>query len=446
MDKALRYKIGMISLGCPKNQVDAELMLARLAEDNLIITNDILDADAVIINTCGFIEDAKKEAIENILEMAELKKDGEIAAVIVTGCLAQRYKEEILKEIPEADAVIGVGANADIAKICRDAIEGRQTQSFPDISQMTLDGERLLTTPDYWAYLKIADGCSNHCTYCAIPSIRGEYRSRKLENTVEEARQLAENGVKELIVVAQDTTRYGEDLYGELKLPELLDRLCEIDGLHWIRLLYCYPDRVTDELIDTMARQKKILNYIDLPLQHSDGGILKAMNRSGDRVSLTALIKKLREKIPDIVIRTTFITGFPGETDENFEALAEFIKEIKFDRLGCFAYSQEENTPAAEFENQVDGDTKIRRGELIMESQYDIFEEKNKRRIGKTYEVIVDGYDGYTDTYYGRSYTDAPEIDGKIIFTSSVGIDKGDFVSVKIIDTEGCDLLGKAIL
>ncbi|MCR4925596.1 MAG: 30S ribosomal protein S12 methylthiotransferase RimO [Clostridiales bacterium] len=445
MSDNVQYKIGMISLGCPKNQVDAEIMLASLAQENFVLVDDVYSADIVIVNTCGFIEDAKKEAIENILEMTELKKDGEISAVIVTGCLAQRYKDEILKEIPEVDAVVGLGANSDIAKICRDALEGKKANIIPDISQLCMSGERLLTTPEYWAYLKISDGCSNCCSYCAIPSIRGKFRSRKIEEILEEAKQLADSGVKELVVIAQDTTRYGEDLYGELKLPELLDKLCEIDGIHWIRLLYCYPDRLTDELMDTIAKQPKILNYIDLPLQHADGEVLKRMNRSGNRKTLTELINKLRSKIPDVVIRTTFITGFPGETEENFEQLDEFVQEMKFDRLGCFAYSAEEGTPAASFENQIDDEVKIHRGELIMQKQYDIFVEKNNERIGKTYEVIVDGYDGYTDTYFGRAYMDAPEIDSKIIFTSSSALNEGEFVNVKIIDVEGYDLLGKKI-
>ncbi|NCD03250.1 MAG: 30S ribosomal protein S12 methylthiotransferase RimO [Clostridia bacterium] len=439
------YKIGMISLGCPKNQVDAEVMLAKLEQEGFEIVNDAIGADAVIVNTCGFIEDAKKEAIENILEMAQLKEDGDIKKIIVTGCLAERYKQEVMDEIPEIDAIIGIGANGDIVQVCKDAIEGKRISNFPPNEQLALNGQRLLTTPQYWAYLKIAEGCSNCCTYCAIPQIRGRFRSRTIEDIVEEAQGLAQSGVKEVVIIAQDTTRYGKDIYGKLMLPTLLDKICEIDGIRWIRLLYCYPDYLTDELIDTIARQEKVLNYIDLPLQHADADILRAMNRVGSRQELTQLILKVRAKIPDIVLRTTFITGFPGETEQAFETLAEFVKDIKFDRLGCFAYSAEEGTPAASFENQVDAEEKIRRGELIMQLQYDIFMNNNKKSIGKTYEVLTEGYDNYSDSYYGRCYKDAPEIDSKVFFTCKGVIKEGEFVDVKIIGTTEYDLLGKVV-
>ncbi|MEG0979470.1 MAG: 30S ribosomal protein S12 methylthiotransferase RimO [Oscillospiraceae bacterium] len=439
------YKIGMISLGCPKNQVDAELMLAKLEQEGFEIVNDAVGADAVIVNTCGFIDDAKKEAIENILEMAQLKEDGELKKLIVTGCLAERYKQEVLDEIPEIDAIIGIGANEDIAKICKETIEGKQIALFPSKDKIVLNGQRLLTTPKYWAYLKIADGCSNCCTYCAIPQIRGRFRSRKIEDIVEEAKALAQSGVKEVVIIAQDTTRYGEDIYGKLMLSTLLDKLCEIEGIEWIRLLYCYPDRLNDELIETIASQEKVLNYIDLPLQHADEKILKSMNRTGSRQELTNLIKKLRDKIPDVAIRTTFITGFPGETKESFECLAEFIKDIKFDRLGCFAYSAEEGTPAATFENQVDEQEKIHRGELIMQSQYDIFIDNNNKSIGKVYKVLNEGYDAYCDSYYGRCYKDAPEIDGKVLFTCEDIIKEGEFVDVEILGVKEYDLLGKVV-
>ena len=323
-------KIGMISLGCPKNQVDAEILLAKLAEGGFEITNDVDGADAVIVNTCAFIEDAKKEAIENILDMAELKKEGVIGKIIVTGCLAERYKEEILSEIPEIDAVVGIGSNADICDVCRRVLSGETVETFGEKTCLPLSGERLLTTPPWFAYLKIAEGCSNHCTYCAIPSIRGEFRSRPAEEILEEAKTLAENGVKELIVVAQDTTRYGEDLYGKSALPALLTALAKIDELKWIRVLYCYPERISDELIDVMASSDKILNYLDIPIQHADAAVLKAMNRKGDKESLLALLGKIREKMPDVVLRTTLITGFPGETEEAFETLCEFVKEARF--------------------------------------------------------------------------------------------------------------------
>lgn len=434
--------VGMISLGCPKNQVDAELMLAKLDEAGFKISNEISGCDAVIINTCGFIEDAKREAIENILEMAEYKEAGAIKSIVVTGCLAERYKEEIMEEMPEVDVVVGIGNNADIVELVKKAIGGEKTLAFSEKENLPLEGQRLLTTPDYWAYLKIADGCSNCCTYCAIPEIRGEFRSRTMESVLCEAEALAASGIKELILIAQDTTRYGEDLYGELKLPELLVKLCKIQGIEWIRLLYCYPDRLTDELIDVIASEKKICNYIDLPLQHVNGEVLKAMNRHGDRKSLTELIAKLRRKMPDLCLRTTFITGFPGETSEQFEELAEFVKEIKFDRLGCFAYSPEEGTPAAAFENQVDDAEKAHRGELIMDSQYGIVIDNNRKLVGRTLKVIVDGYDFENCCYLGRSYKDAPEIDGRISFTSERELIPGSFVDVLITDLDEYDLIG----
>lgn len=437
--------VGLISLGCPKNQVDAEHMLAALDEAGFEIVDYVDGCDAVIVNTCGFIDDAKKEAIENILDMADLKKEGVISSIIVTGCLAQRYKEEILSEIPEVDAVVGIGANGDIVNIVKNTIAGENTSVFPPQCELPLDAQRILTTPSYWAYLKIAEGCSNCCTYCTIPSIRGAMRSRKIENIVEEARQLAEIGVKELVVVAQDTTAYGIDIYGEYKLPALLTELCKIDGIEWIRLLYCYPDKITDELIDTIAKEEKIVNYIDLPLQHCSDKILKAMNRKGDKEKITSVITALREKIPDVVIRTTFITGFPGEGEEEFEELAVFVNEIEFDRVGCFAFSAQEGTPAFDMDNQVEEDDKVRRGEIIMNDQYLIMSEKNNERIGSTYAVLVEGYDPYTDTYYGRTYMDAPDIDSQVHFTGKNDYDEGEFVDVEILGVNEYDLIGKAV-
>lgn len=440
----MNYKIGMISLGCPKNQVDAEHMLALMDAEGWEIVDYVDGCDAVIVNTCGFIDDAKKEAIENILDMVELKKEGVISKIIVTGCLAQRYKDEIVKEIPEVDAVIGIGANGDIIKTVEEVMSGVDTiENYPPQCDLPLEGQRILTTPHYWAYLKIGEGCSNRCTYCTIPSIRGNMRSRSMENVIDEAKQLAESGVKELILIAQDTTSYGLDLYGELKLPELLNELCKIDSIEWIRLLYCYPDRITDELIETMKNQEKVVNYIDLPLQHADDKILKAMNRRGDQALIRNVISKLREEIPDVVIRTTFIVGFPGEGEEEFETLAEFVNEIEFDRLGVFTFSPQEGTPAFDMENQVDEDIKTRRGEVIMQDQYSIMEEKNNEKIGKTYRVVVEDYDGYSDSYTGRTYMDAPEIDGLVKFTSHKDLDIGDFVDVEIFDVEDYDLIGE---
>ena len=437
------YKIGMISLGCPKNQVDAERMLAQLDKNEFEITDCYEGADAVIVNTCGFIDAAKQEAIENILDMAQLKADGTVGKIIVTGCLAQRYKKEIFDEMPEVDAVVGIGANANIADIVKRVINGEKLFEMPGSDQLPLTGERLLTTPEYWSYLKIADGCSNRCTYCAIPSIRGDYRSVEFETVIDEAKQLAAAGTKELILIAQDTTNYGSDLYGKLRLPELLDALCEIDGIEWIRMLYCYPDKITDELLETIARRPKVLPYIDLPLQHADDGILKAMNRRGDSAFLREVIAKIRSALPDAVIRTTFIVGFPGEGEKEFENLAEFVNEIEFDRLGCFAFSPQEGTPAFNMENIVDEDVKLRRGEIIMQDQLEIVTLKNRDRIGKTYRVLVEDYDGYTDSYSGRTYMDAPEIDGTVSFTTNKNYEPGDFADVVIIGVNDYDLIGK---
>ena len=439
-------KVGMISLGCPKNQIDAEIMLKKLVDADYLLVNETFDAEIVIVNTCGFIEDAKREAIDTILEMADLKEDGVIEKILVTGCLAQRYADEIFAEIPEVDGVIGLGANVDIVEICNSLYENDEpVSSFPEKEKLPLDGGRILTTPEYTAYLKIAEGCSNRCSYCAIPSIRGDFRSRPIEDVIDEAKMLCEKGVKELIIVAQDTTKYGEDLYGESRLPQLLDELNKLEGLAWIRLLYCYPDRVTDALIDAIARNEKVCNYIDIPMQHVDAGVLKAMNRRGDKESLLALVNKLRDKIPDIVIRTTFITGFPGESDEAFTALSEFVNEARLDRVGCFAYSREEGTPAYDFDNQIDPAVAADRAEAIMTQQYTIADNKLDEFMGKTLDVLVEGYDPYTDSYYGRTYMDAPDIDNSVILTSGYRIDDGDIVPVEIFDKNEYGLIGEAV-
>ena len=435
--------VGFISLGCPKNQVDGECLLALLNENGFEIADPYDGVDVVIINTCGFIESAKKEAIENILDMAQLKEEGTVGKIVVTGCLAERYQQEILDEIPEVDAVVGIGANGSIADIIKQVLAGETVGAFPPKEEMPLNGERILTTPEHYAYLKIADGCNNRCTYCAIPAIRGRYRSREIEDIVDEAKQLSEKGVKELIVVAQDTTLYGKDIYGELKLPELLKKLCGIDGIHWIRMLYCYPDEFTDELIETIATEKKVLPYIDLPLQHADDAVLKRMNRRGTQAQVKQLIEKLRARIPEICIRTTFITGFPGETEEQFENLALFVNETEFDHLGCFAYSAEEGTPAANFDDQIDEKTKFRRQDIIMNDQYAIVQDKHTRLIGKEFEVIVEEYDAYTDSYTGRTYMDAPEIDCCVKFTADMPLAVGEFCTVKIFDIDEYDLLGE---
>lgn len=438
-------RVGMISLGCPKNQVDAERMLATLDRNQFEIADCYEGADAVIINTCGFIDAAKEEAIENILEMAQLKEDGIISKIIVTGCLSERYREEIFNEMPEVDAVVGIGAIGRIDEIVNRVLAGERVFDMPAKEELPLTGERLLTTPEYWAYLKIGDGCSNRCTYCAIPSIRGNYRSVEFETVIEEARQLAAAGTKEIILIAQDTTAYGLDLYGRLRLPELLNELCKIDGIEWIRMLYCYPDKITDELLEVMKNQPKVLHYIDLPLQHADDRVLKRMNRRGDSAYLRDVISRIRTAMPDAVIRTTVMVGFPGEDEEAFENLAEFVNEIEFDRLGCFAFSPQEGTPAFDMDDQIEEKVKADRGEIIMQDQLDIVTEKNQNRIGNIYTVLVEEYDGYSDSYSGRTYMDAPEIDGKIIFTTDQKYNTGDFACVKVIDVNEYDLIGRDI-
>ena len=442
----MAYRVGCISLGCEKNRVDAEMMMASLEREGFQLVDDVAMGDAAIVNTCGFIESAKQESIEEILELAKLKEEGRIKAIVVTGCLAERYQQEIAKELPEVNAVVGIGANKEIARIVREALEGKRIETFPPKCELPLEGERVQSTPSYFSYLKIAEGCDNHCTYCAIPLIRGGYRSRKMEDILAEAEKLAQWGVKELMVIAQDTTRYGEDLYGEGKLPQLLTELCKVERLRWIRVLYCYPERITDELLEVMAKEDKILKYMDLPLQHCSRQVLRAMNRQGDPESLSALIRKIREKVPGIVLRTTFMVGFPGETEEAFEELAEFAKEMRFERMGCFAYSQEEGTPAAELPDQIDEDVKERRAEIVMQDQMEIMEEQGQRLVGQTLEVLVEGFDRYAECWFGRSAMDAPDIDGKVFF--SVSEKKpvlGSFVKVEIEDCMDCDLTGHLV-
>lgn len=437
------YKVGMISLGCPKNQVDGEIMLSKLADAGFEIVTQIEDSDIMIVNTCGFIDDAKREAIETILEVAEYKKAGIISSIVVTGCLAQRYQDEIIKEMPEVDAVLGIGANADIVKTCKKVLCGIVTTSYPDRCNLPLDGKRMVSTPSHWAYLKIAEGCDNRCAFCAIPSIRGRYRSRKIESVVDEAKTLSKAGVKEIILIAQDTTKYGQDIYGEYKLDALLNELVKIDGIEWIRLFYCYPHRITDSLIDVIKNNDKICNYIDIPLQHSSKKVLKAMNRPGDGDEYKKLINKLRTEIPDISIRTTLMVGFPGESESDFEDLCSFVKQVKFDKMGCFAFSPEEGTPAFDMKNQVDEQMKNRRAEVLMDAQYGITEDCNKSRIGKKYKVIVDSFED--GKYTGRSYMDSPEIDSGIIFTADKNIHIGDFIEVVITDYDGYDLIGECV-
>ena len=437
------YKVSMVSLGCPKNQVDAEMMLKLLENDGFEICGEEAQADAIIINTCGFIESAKAEAIENILEASQYKKDGNCKALVVTGCLAERYRDDVTEEIPEVDVCVGIGSNDKIAEIVKNAIEGKKGNFYGEKNELNLNNDRILGGYPFSTYLKIGDGCDNCCTYCAIPKIRGRMRSRTIEDCVNEAKKLADKGVTELIVVAQDTTAYGEDIYGESKLPELLTELCKIEGLHWIRTLYTYPDRITDKLLDTIAREQKLVKYLDIPLQHVNGEILKRMNRKGDCESLSDLIDKIRVKIPDITLRTTLITGFPGETEEQFCEMAEFVKEKRFDRLGCFTYSAEEGTLAAEFPDQIDEQVKADRMENIMELQMTISAEKNEEKAGTVTEVLIEGWDDYIKCYFGRTAADAPEVDGKIFFMSSHPLKIGEYVNVRINDCLDYDLLGE---
>lgn len=439
-------KIGMVSLGCPKNQIDAEIILKKLQNAGYEITPIEAEAEAIIVNTCGFIEDAKAEAIENIFEVAKYKQDGSLKSLIVTGCLAERYRDDILEEIPEVDVVVGLAGNNDIVSIVRDALEGKKSGYYGKKEDLIIEGDRLLTTPKYTAYVKIAEGCDNCCTYCAIPKIRGRFRSREMQNIISECQRLSEQGVKEIILVAQDTTKYGVDLYGKPKLAELLKNLCKIEGIHWIRMLYTYPDMITDELLSVMKSEEKIVNYLDIPIQHCNKDILKKMNRPGSKEELEALILKIRETLPDVTLRTTLITGFPSETEEQFEELCEFVKNAQFDRLGCFAYSEEEGTFAASMPDQIPQQTRVDRSEIIMNDQLSVALSKNEEKFGKVLEVLIEGYDDYIKCYFGRSRADAPEIDGKVFFISDRPLEIGTFVEVKINDSIEYDLLGELVI
>ena len=441
----MAVKVGIVSLGCPKNQVDAELLFGRLQQGGYELVGDAALADVAIINTCGFIESAKQESIDEILNFCTLKEEGRIKHVIITGCLAERYRDEVLKEIPEADAVVGIGCNADICGIINRVMQGEQPVCIGPKQDLPLEGERVLTTLPYYAYLKIAEGCDNCCSYCAIPMIRGRFRSRAMEPILQEAASLARDGIKELVVVAQDTTRYGEDLYGKPMLPELLRKLCGIEGIAWIRLLYCYPERITDELLEVIATEPKVAKYLDIPIQHADADILKAMNRTGNAEWLLGLMEKIRQKVPGITLRTTLIAGFPGETEEQFETLMNFVKKAKFERLGCFAYSQEENTPAGRMDGQLPEEVKERRAELVMLEQMRIHDAYNEQKVGMTVKVITEGYDRYGEVYFGRTEADAPDIDGKVFFSSEKKRTMGDFVEVEIDETMDYDLIGHAL-
>ena len=436
--------IGMVSLGCSKNLVDSERMLYKIRERGYNLVTDPAKANVVVINTCGFIQSAKEEAIETILELSKLKEEGTIKKIIVTGCLAQRYREEMAEEFKDdVDAVVGIGSDDDIIDIIDRVLANEHVVEFKDKLSLGLTGKRIISTLPFFTYLKIAEGCSNCCSYCAIPMIRGKYRSVPVEDVLEEARWLAGNGITEINVVAQDSTRYGEDLYGVSKLPELLRELCKIDGLRWIRVLYCYPERITDELIDVIASEPKIVKYLDIPIQHSNERVLRDMGRGGSEAELRSLFKKLRSRINGLVIRTTIITGFPGETEEEFNSMAEFIKEMEFDRLGCFPYSEEEGTKAANMPDQVDEEVRAHRAEIIMQQQQLISERKNNDVIGKTVTAVVEGYDQWGECYFGRTQSDAPDIDGKIFFDSGERLSVGQFVKVKVTEALDYDLMGE---
>ena len=437
-------KILFISLGCDKNLVDTEVMLGMLASRGYEMTNDEQEADIIVINTCCFIHDAKEESIQNILEMAEYKKNGSAKALIVTGCMAERYRQEILDEIPEVDEVLGTTAYDRILDAVDAALAGQHEVMTADLDALPLpETKRLVTTGGHFAYLKIAEGCDKHCTYCIIPKIRGNFRSVPMERLIKEAEELADQGVKELILVAQETTLYGKDLYGEKSLPKLLRELCKISGIRWIRILYCYPEEITDELIQVMKEEPKICHYLDFPIQHANDTILKRMGRRTSKQELIDIVQKLRKEIPDICLRTTLITGFPGETQEQHEEVMEFIDTLEFDRLGAFTYSPEEDTPAATFEDQIDEEVKEDRQADIMELQQEIAFDKAEDMIGREVLVMIEGKVADENAYVGRTYRDAPNVDGLIFINTDVELISGDFAKVKVTGALDYDLIGE---
>ncbi len=441
-------KIGFVSLGCPKNQLDTEVMLHELMTAGYEITSDETEADIVIVNTCAFIESAKKESIDSILDIAWLKENRSLRSIIVAGCLAERYRDQIFDELPEVDAIIGVGSIhnvLDAVRACEKKRNAKYSSYLPN-DEVKLGGERVLVGPAFSAYIKIAEGCDNRCAYCAIPAIRGRFRSRTIEDIVEEAKQLDALGVRELCVVAQDITRYGLDLYGEYSLAKLLRAITDATEIPWVRLLYCYPDKITDDLVAEIRDNPRVLKYIDLPIQHISDHMLTAMNRHGDSSMIRAAVAKLRREIPDIVIRTTVIAGFPGETEQDHIELCEFVAEAKFEHLGCFTYSREEDTPAYDFPDQIDEQVKLDRMDAVMRIQFDINEARNRSMVGKTIRVLCEDYDPVGEIHFGRSAADAPEIDGKVYFKSETRIAPGSFVDVKVRKVLDYDLVGVAVL
>lgn len=435
--------VGFIGLGCEKNTVNTEKMIAACLAKGYNIVSDLDQTQVAVINTCGFIESAKQEALETIFEVAQLKAEGKVQKIIAAGCLVQRYQKEIAAEIPEVDGFLGVGSFQRVAEAVERVLAGERVEWYDSNENLQLEGERVLTSPPETAYLKIADGCNNRCSYCCIPAIRGPYRSRTMENIIAEAQKLVQGGCKELILIAQDTTNYGIDLYKERKLPQLIKELLKIEGLCWLRLLYLYPDKITEELVELFATEEKLLPYIEMPIQHAVGSVLKRMNRPGDAQSLLKTIETLRERIPNVVLRTTLIVGFPGETEQEFEELCHFVRAAKFDKLGVFCYSREEDTPAYDMPDQIPDEVKERRRDVIETIQADVVEQKQQQLIGKTLTVLAEGFDRFGECWYGRSYMEAPDIDGKIFFTGSGSIAAGDFVTVTIEDTMDFDLIGR---
>ena len=438
-------KIGFISLGCSKNLVDTEVMLRTLYDAGFELTPDASEAEIIVVNTCGFIENAKQEAIDNILDVARLKEEGNLRYIIATGCLVERYREEVMRELPEIDALIGVGSLSHIAEAAQAVMRGEKYISFDDKEQSPLGGERILTTEEHTAYLKIAEGCDNKCTYCAIPLIRGRMRSRSIEDIVKEARELEALGVKELNLIAQDTSRYGLDLYGKYALAELVRAITDNTNIPWIRLLYCYPDKITDELIEELRVNPRLLKYMDIPIQHISDNVLVAMNRHGGSELIRETVKRLRERVPGIVLRTTAMVGFPGETEEDFEKLCEFLKEAKFEHFGAFTYSPEEGTAAAELEQTVDEQTKQDRYDILMQTQLTVNEDIIAKQVGNTVKVLCDGFDTIAEIYYGRTYADAPDVDGRVYFKSKRAVASGEFVDVRVDEALDYDLVGEAV-
>lgn len=437
-------RVMFVSLGCDKNLVDTEMMLGMLSEKGYTFTDDETEAEVVVVNTCCFIGDAKEESINTLLSLSELKKSGQLKALIATGCLAQRYREEIQKEIPEVDAIVGTTAIADIVAALEGVLEGNKQNFYKDINEKPVtDRKRIMTTGGHFAYMKIAEGCDKRCTYCIIPKVRGSFRSVPMESLVNEAKELADKGVKELILVAQETTLYGVDLYGKKSLPELLNKLSEVSGIYWIRILYCYPEEVTEELIDTIANNKKVLHYLDIPIQSAADSVLRKMGRKTNQQTLVEKIEMMREKIPDICLRTTLISGFPGETQEDFEETYRFVNEMEFDRLGVFTYSQEEDTYAATMEDQIAEEVKAQRRDEIMELQQAISYEKSEEMVGKILTVMVEGKVADEDTYVTRTYKDAPNVDGYLFLNTTANLMTGDFVKVMVTDFNEYDLIGE---